>query len=180
MVRNWYQALLAQARADYDLYVVLADVVNVPVCYQIEMLQKSLEKLLKALSANAPDEKGINPKGIEPPESTHKTSDKFLSCVSKFFDPIGIRMNFPDSGSWGSYVNTLKAPIALIEYLTPSAKKQARNSEYPWEERVFDPEGVIQVNLKVPALEDWQDWVNDAPQVVHLRKFLNACFEAMG
>ena len=164
---NWRQALFAQARADYGLYLLLTNTDGVPVCYLLQMLQKSLEKLLKALSND----------GLTPPETKHEAFDVFFRSAGGQFQTIGRSLGLRDSREWESYLKGLAPLIRLMENLAPRAKQQA-NSEYPWEEREFAADGGIRVALRVPAQEGWSEWAKDAHRVVQLQRFLEACFEA--
>jgi hypothetical protein len=144
MASNWKHALLDQAEADFQAYTAIQSISGIRECHLIQFLQMAVEKLLKGLKSN----------GLEPPEIKHNVFQNFYN-LSGNLPNVSQALGYPDNAQFVRYMSGLRTIIEQLESYVPTGGKQQENAEYPWEGRSLDTQGNLQVDVSVPARNNY-------------------------
>lgn len=156
MPMDWRDALLVQARSDFEMLQLLRRH-RAPFCHQLHFLQMATEKLGKGF-ATAPG-------GPQPPK-VHRAFVGFLRSVRS---SVQLRQACNcGPGQIDAYINSLLPQARLIEDLAPSIANDGPNPEYPW----WEPGGVI-----APADHAFSNLEFNVRGMVNMLKFLDRCFQ---
>lgn len=152
---TWRDALLEQARSNFDVAQALSAASNHP-SQSTMLLQMAWEKLAKAaLVAGG---------SWSPSNRTHRVISKFVSVLKRA--PRGERVLGQSSrASFIERVDALHVDLVRLESLTPAVAGASENAEYPWE--VPEPGGR---SVQFPAKHLTHDFCGPGRLSVRLRK----------
>ena len=156
MPMDWRDALLVQARSDFEMLQFLRRHAA-PFCYQLHFLQMATEKLGKGFATAS---------GGLQPSKVHRAFVGFLCSVRSSARLRQACQCGP--GQIDAYVGPLMPQARLIEDLAPSIANDGPNPECPWRQP-----------LGVTAPVDYQ-FLNlqfDGRGMVNMLKFLDRCFQ---
>lgn len=156
MPMDWRDALLVQARSDFEMLQFLRSH-QAPFCHQLHFLQMATEKLGKGF-ATAPG-------GPQPPK-VHRAFVGFLRSV-RSSDQLRQACQCGPS-QVDAYIASLLPQARLIEDLAPSIANDGPNPEYPWQV----PGGVV-----APTDHQFLNLQFDGRGMVNMLKFLDRCFQ---
>lgn len=165
MASNWSHALLDQAEADFQAYLAIQNVPDILECHLIHFLQMTVEKLLKGLKSN----------GLEPPEIKHNVFQKFYNDLGNLTN-VSSALGYTNHGQFTQYITGLRNIIELLENYVPTGARQQENAEYPWEERTLDSQGNLQVEVRIPARNNYR-FLSRA-ELPYLLAFIQQCLAA--
>jgi hypothetical protein len=156
MPMDWRDALLVQARSDFEMLTLLRSQ-KVPFCHQLHFLQMATEKLGKGF-ATAPNG--------DQPAKVHRAFVGFLRSAKSNVQLQRACNCGP--GQIDAYLASLLPSARLIENLAPSNAGDGPNPEYPWQ----TPKGVV-----APADYAFSSLEFNVRGMVNMLKFLERCFQ---
>jgi len=156
MPRDWRDALLVQARSDFEMLQSLRRH-GAPFCHQLHFLQMATEKLGKGFTTP--------PGGPQPPK-VHRAFVGFLRSAKGSAQLRQACHCGP--GQVDAYIASLLPQARLIEDLAPSIANDGPNPEYPWRQ----PLGVT-----APVDHPFSNLQFDGRGMVNMLKFLERCFQ---
>jgi hypothetical protein len=123
---NWKQAFRRQAESDYDVFVLLNNIDNLPVSHSLHYLQMTSEKIAKSFQCEA----------NERPKLKHSVVKKFVVSL-KTTPAVRNYLGYKDKNeAFSNFIRTMSSVADRIEKLAPSGQDvSAPNSEYPWQSR---------------------------------------------
>ena len=158
MPMDWRDALLVQARSDFEMLGFLR-LHNAPFCHQLHFLQMATEKLGKGF-ATAP--------GGGQPVKVHRAFVGFLRSVKS---NVQLRQACRcGPGQIDAYISALLPLARQIEDLAPSNANDGPNPEYPWQGRR---------EIVAPAEHLFASLEFDVRGMVNMLKFLERCFQSI-
>lgn len=159
MADSWRSAYFKQARADYDLFLILEKTENIPLCHRLHYLQMMTEKLAKGFRT---------PKGGIEYAHTHEAFVPFLRIVKSRPEFIFLR-GAMTKNQFDAYIVGLYPLAERIQRLAPDLAT-GPNPEYPW---------ATQQSIVAPIEFSFPD-INLNAKDVRLNKLLTLigiCFE---
>lgn len=130
---TWKQAFRKQAKSDYDVFRLLNNNQNLPVCHSLHYLQMTMEKIAKSFFCDNSNNR---------PAATHHFAERLVNTLRT---NVGFRNYCGFQNSKDSYSSWLQSMYPLthdIEMLAPGWRHpnveflpnecKLPNSEYPW------------------------------------------------
>ena len=163
MAASWRTAYFKQALADYELFLMLENAEDVPLCHRLHYLQMMTEKMAKGFKTE---------EGGGEYAHTHVTFVPFLKIAKsrpEIMQACGIRTK----EQFHAYLNGLYDLAAAVQDLAPAQANRADigvNPEYPWE----TPKGIVApVDFDFPGI----DLNAKNAKLNKLMTFIKHCFE---
>jgi hypothetical protein len=156
MPMDWRDALLAQARSDFEMLQFLRRH-QAPFCHQLHFLQMATEKLGKGFATA--------PSGTQP----LKVHRAFVGLLRSVKSSVQLQRSCHcGTGQVDAYIISLLPLARMIEDLAPSNANDGPNPEYPWRGQT----GIIP-----PVDHEFVNLQFDERGMVNILKFLERCFQ---